>query len=583
MKIKLFLLAALALIMASCTQEDAVETLRATSSRTVTITAAVSGDTQTRLAYDDSRVGSPEENAFSWESGDKLLLVGYDTDGNYKGKSVFTHTGTGNKFDGSPVEGAVKYKAYYPAEGTQVDEITGARQPFDAGFWGQEQASDGNVSHLTNRIVLSDETLRPLDEFFSLNMESGILKFALENIPAEVGTLKQLVWSVQTGTGTTGSVVLDFTPGAVTFSAAKQDLTAYLSFDPALMKIAAGDKVNVKLVGGRVYEYVTTVTNGKEYEPGKRYTAAINNGWKIAPVFRFAVRTTEANQLYNIKQESTSVNPVGLVIDWGDGTTPTALAAGVSLPSVIASHTYAQAGNYTITVTSNQSNFTRRQMQKLNFRGDSFLTAILDPLLNMDATRFTMSFYDCTSLTDIPEDMFIHNSNAKSFSGCFQNCTALTTVPEGLFSHNTGATGFGDCFRGCTALKTIPEGLFRYNTKATNFMMSFFNCTNLEEAPDNLFRYNTVAVNFMQTFQGCRKLKLNAGIFCSPEDVNFFQNRNMDFRYCFYNAGRDLANDNRGIAPRLWDYNRGTGTWRYIQCFYYANVTNSGDIPTGWK
>ena len=139
MKIKLFLLAALALIMASCTQEDAVETLRATSSRTVTITAAVSGDTQTRLAYDDSRVGSPEENALSWESGDKLLLVGYDTDGNYKGKSVFTHTGTGNKFDGSPVEGAVKYKAYYPAEGTQVDEITGARQPFDAGFWGQSR------------------------------------------------------------------------------------------------------------------------------------------------------------------------------------------------------------------------------------------------------------------------------------------------------------------------------------------------------------------------------------------------------------------------------------------------------------
>ena len=49
----------------------------------ITITVGTGANTNTRVSYDDDKVGSSNEDALKWEEGDKLLVAGY-ADGTLK-------------------------------------------------------------------------------------------------------------------------------------------------------------------------------------------------------------------------------------------------------------------------------------------------------------------------------------------------------------------------------------------------------------------------------------------------------------------------------------------------------------------
>ena len=85
MKPKLFIIALLAILVASCTREP----LPLIKNEGSIATINVSISPETRVAYDDLNL------KLSWENDDKLLLAGYDALGNYKGKTTFTYSGTG--------------------------------------------------------------------------------------------------------------------------------------------------------------------------------------------------------------------------------------------------------------------------------------------------------------------------------------------------------------------------------------------------------------------------------------------------------------------------------------------------------
>ena len=143
-------------------------------------------------------------------------------------------------------------------------------------FWQTQRKH--TTAHLRNKLPL-DETANPLNQTFSLVLKSSIIRFDLTNVPQEVGTLSHIDWTEETATGVFKSMTLHVT--GVTFSATNSSLTAYLSFDPAAMKIIAGGKYMVALYGEQLSFQSNTVTTEKNYAAGDRYKGTISN-WNPA-------------------------------------------------------------------------------------------------------------------------------------------------------------------------------------------------------------------------------------------------------------------------------------------------------------
>ena len=324
-------------------------------------------------------------------------------------------------------------------------------------------------------------------------------------------------------------------------SSGTSGLTAFLAFDPTVMKIVANGKVKVTLIGSQAsqeWSTNTTKTGGMTYEAGKRYYATINGVWVDAKAnFRFTIQTTQANQLYEIWQkDNSSTSPANLTINWGDLTANTTIAKNASLAKTIANHTYASPDTYTITITSDQVDPTVKQMPQIIFyngdtqTGDKLLTSILDPFPNMGATDFGDCFFHCNGLTSIPEELFKYNIQADNFKRCFTICRGLTSLPAELFKYNTQARNFMFCFGDCNGLTSIPADLFRYNTQAETFSNCFVKCSRLTSIPAELFKYNTQISNFSLCFGFC------GGLTSLPADLFRYNTQVTNFDFCFTNC-----------------------------------------------
>ncbi len=287
MKSKLYIFALLALSVISCTRELLPEP-EEQGGNLVTISATI--PPETRVLYDDT------DRSLSWQPGDKIKLAGYDASNAYIGESTFTWTETGNVFTGTTVQGATTYKAYYPATVT-LDETTGEVQ-LPAAFWKQTQNGDGTTGHLRNKLLLFDETARPITQTFALSAKSSIIKLDLNGIPEHAGELNHLIYTVETATGVFKSVSIAVTE--VTFSPIVSSITAYLAFDPTeVTKVISGGKVMVTLYGENSYMWkIDAVTQEKTYAAGNRYTGTVSSGW-----------TQVVNPLSYVAQSN--VNPAG--------------------------------------------------------------------------------------------------------------------------------------------------------------------------------------------------------------------------------------------------------------------------------
>jgi hypothetical protein len=265
MKFKLFIISLLAIMVVGCTLESSPEPEKE-AGKIVTISATVPGET--RVAYDD------DTRKLEWQTGDKLLLAGYDGT-TYKGSEIFDWTG-GNSFQGTAVPGATTYKAYYPGEIITLDG-NGNMQPLAADFWQQTQNGNGMTNHLRKKLLLIDRNANAIDQTFNLALRCDILRFCLGGIPQDAGTLSRLIYTVETATGVFTSMTLNMT--GVTISASLDSITAFLAFDPAVMGIAEDGKVTIRLVGNKIYEWSKIITNGMLYVAGKRYTANVSGVW----------------------------------------------------------------------------------------------------------------------------------------------------------------------------------------------------------------------------------------------------------------------------------------------------------------
>ena len=492
------------------------------------------GEAQTRVAYDDSKVGDTMPgNELTWETGDELTVEGYDNNDKLLGTENYSlQTGTGTtqgSFSGKEITGATKYKVTYPAT--------------NKGMAQQTQKGTDNTEHLKDYIVLQNEDkdgsgyITDLNNF-SLEMKSSIMKFDLSGIHDDVGTLRNLIWTISKG-GRSKTIRLDVS--GVVFgsgSGGTNTLTAYAGFMPEDMEAEIGDSFTVTLNGAKTYRATVELTGGKTYAPAMRYTAEMGTNpstWKevTSDEMKFTIKTTGNNEEFTMPFANDKTALTNLTINWGDATTNTSVASGSSTNDI--KHPYATAGNYTITITSSQPDITLQQIPKLSFNNSSSTLISIDtPLLN-------------TAETD--------------FSFCFNFCESLTAISEGLFDKNKAATDFSYCFYECPSLTKIPDGLFKNNAKATDFS----NC-----------------------FEGCTKLTLNSNTFIGGEitkENRFLNMGTLDFRSCFKNAGKDRTG-NYGTAPELWDYAyKGDVSLTKTDCFTGVNdqvINYTTAITKGW-
>ena len=220
----------------------------------------------------------------------------------------------------------------------------------------------------------------------------------------------------------------------------------------------------------------------------------------------------------------------GYQIEWGDGKTGkdgTVVAQGNKLastkPIYVGSgiedgiaHTYSEKNKeYEITITgtcthinSGYGGCTQEKileikqwgetgLQFINLRGCENLRKIASPSENsfVNITSFDGAFSWCTSLTEIPEDLFANCLNVTSFNATFLWCTSLTEIPEGLFANCPNITDFSGMFASCTGLTgEAPELWTRgTNTEENGYMGNpdgescFDSCTgltNYDNIPD---------------------------------------------------------------------------------------------------
>lgn len=108
------------------------------------------------------------------------------------------------------------------------------------------------------------------------------------------------------------------------------------------------------------------------------------------------------------------------------------------------------------------------------------------------------TFAGLTELREVPESLFFPLIYAKSFAGTFMG-TGLTKVSRQMFAANGQAEDFSHCFANCTSLKEVPEDLFAANRLARNFE-STFEASALQKIPAGLFRNTRKKGLFVRTF-----------------------------------------------------------------------------------
>lgn len=280
-----------------------------TPQQTITV-----GTESTRVAYDD------ETLKLTWQDDDKLVVIGYNHELNSSESAEYVLSdGAGSQkgsFTGNKIDGATEYHVYYPAASVKVDDSGNATFTFGE----QMQNGNGSTDHLRNNIFLQATDVEKLSNI-TLAMQSSIMKFDLSNVPSEVGTLKKLIWEVETENGFK-SLELAFSSeesNKVSFDG-NNALTAYLAFLPEEMKVKKGGKFSVTLVGDKAYYAEKTITNGKAYVAANRYTTTINGSgiiWEQA----FIIQPTIAdNAGYNYDELECQIGT------W-DGSTQTILGS----------------------------------------------------------------------------------------------------------------------------------------------------------------------------------------------------------------------------------------------------------------
>lgn len=266
----------------------------------------------------------------------------------------------------------------------------------------------------------------------------------------------------------------------------------------------------------------------------------------------------------------TAAGIYSMIVDWGDGSDIQKITAY----NVNNAHTYAAPGFYTISLWGTCTHWDYvppspgwpNAAKVLNF-------------VDLGFTKF--NFYACSNLNEIASNMnrLTHVTDGYyMFTG-----TGLATIPAHSFDGMTNLSGMEQAFA-TSSLTTLPDDVFLYNTAIGSFYGCFYQCTSLATVPQNLFRTQINCIDFQSCFKDCAKLQQNKNIFYADgEQGTRFKNLNNNFEECFSRAS---FSGTQGTAPDLWNCDFGPSVITR-KCWKGAgnsltSLDNYASIPAAW-
>lgn len=211
----------------------------------------------------------------------------------------------------------------------------------------------------------------------------------------------------------------------------------------------------------------------------------------------YTVKTTADGKEVPLPTLTTGDQSIDITVDYGDGSAHENFSVSLAASQ---KHTYATAGEYTVTIT------TDNVISAVSFAGNTYLYRIANNSLDMSGvTTLSRCFYNCTGLSEIAVNTLMPCVNATNAENLFYGCKALTAVPAGIFTGLTKITSFNNLFQNCSALASVPAGLFEGYSKVKAFNR-LFNGTAITQVPSRCFAGCTGVTEFKYTFNGCKKL-----------------------------------------------------------------------------
>ena len=121
-----------------------------------------------------------------------------------------------------------------------------------------------------------------------------------------------------------------------------------------------------------------------------------------------------------------------------------------------------------------------------------------------NVTDISYLFYGCESLSFLPDISKWNTNNAIDISCLFYGCESLSFLPDISKWNTNNATDISYLFYGCKSLKLLPD-ISKWNTNNVINMQAFFdNCESLSSLPD-ISKWNTNNVtDISYLFYGCK-------------------------------------------------------------------------------
>ena len=136
-------------------------------------------------------------------------------------------------------------------------------------------------------------------------------------------------------------------------------------------------------------------------------------------------------------------------------------------------------------------------------------------------TDMSYLFYNCSSLSSLPDISNWNTNNITDMSYLFYNCSSLSSLPDISNWNTNNITDMSYLFYNCSSLSSLPD-ISNWNTNnIINISYLFYNCSSLSSLPE-ISNWNTNnIINIIYLFSKC-------SILISLSDISKWNIKNVE-------------------------------------------------------
>ena len=489
-KFKLFSIAAAALMMVACSNEDLTQQTQTKAGKmqfSATIAAPSSGATTRTIYTEDTQ---NKKITVAWKVGDEIALV------HNKVKDVAT-VKTINADGSATITGYVTgatnnadVRLYYPA--ARISGVTSDGNPvFDGSVEGKISSQDGTLKYIQDNLDFREGKGNLSVNGTEVTLKEPV-KMAADNA----------IWKLTLSDGTNNlSATQVKIKGGESVLASTTTLTAGTSV------VTLAIPTNVVIVGALTIEatvsddtYAYTKAEGPMFNSGTYYQSTVTMTmqaptldtpltFKALTAGTIVVSNPQSGMQYSLNGGEKTAVTSAITVEAGQkvaffGTadqysgTKFGGTAEVKVYGNIMSLLYADFADKKS--LSDVQDDTFKQLFENNI-GLKDASGLLLPATTLINSCYYSMFKGCTGLTAAPKELPATSLEKNCYYYMFSGCTSLTTVPEELPATTLKSYCYNNMFSGCTSLTATPK--LPATTLGDGCYVSMFSgCTSLTKA-----------------------------------------------------------------------------------------------------